>query len=43
MAEALRRSGVDREDGVDGTAVLATGEVPLLGGGKPVGEIRACF
>ncbi len=43
MAEALRRSGVDREDGVDGTAVLATGEVPLLGGGEPVGEIRACF
>jgi len=43
MAEALRRAGVDREDGVDGTAVLATGREPLLGGGVPVGEIRACF
>jgi L-asparaginase II len=43
MAEALQRAGVDREDGVDGEAVRRTGIVPLLGGGKPVGEIRACF
>jgi L-asparaginase II len=43
MAEALRRSGVDREPGVDGEAVRRTGVVPLLGGGQPVGEIRACF
>ena len=43
MAEALRRSGVDREPGVDGEAVRRTGVVPLLGGGRPVGEIRACF
>jgi L-asparaginase II len=43
MAEALRRSGVDREDGVDGAAVRRTGVVPLLGGGVPVGEIRAVF
>jgi L-asparaginase II len=43
MAEALRRAGVDQEPGVDGQAVRRTGQVPLLGGGKPVGEIRACF
>ncbi|WP_193605943.1 asparaginase [Nocardioides dongkuii] len=43
MAAALVRSGVDREDGVDGEAVRATGEFPLLGGGRPVGEIRAVF
>jgi L-asparaginase II len=43
MAEALRRSGVDRADGVDAAAVDRTGELLLLGGGRPVGEIRACF
>ena len=43
MAEALRRSGVLAEPGVDADAVTATGEVLLLGGGKPVGEIRAAF
>ncbi|HEY9565943.1 MAG TPA: asparaginase [Nocardioides sp.] len=43
MAEALRRSGIDAEDGVDGAAVLRTGEFPLLGGGQPVGSIRAAF
>jgi L-asparaginase II len=43
MAEALRRSGVDREPGVDAAAVHRTGELPLLGGGVPVGEIRASF
>jgi L-asparaginase II len=43
MAEALRRSGVDREPGVDGEAVRRTGVVPLLGGGHRVGEIRACY
>ena len=43
MAAALARSGVDREDGVDGEAVRRTGEAVLLGGGKPVGEIRATF
>jgi L-asparaginase II len=43
MAAALSRSGVDVEPGVDTEAVRATGYVPLLGGGEPVGEIRACF
>ena len=43
MAEALRRSGVDVEDGVDSEAVRRTGVVPLLGGGEQVGEIRPTF
>lgn len=43
MAEALRRSGVLDEAGVDGEAVASTGRVELLGGGVPVGEIRAAF
>ena len=41
MAAALRRSGVDEEPGVDGPAVRGTGDVPLMGGGRRVGEIRA--
>ncbi len=41
MAAALRRSGVDTEPGVDTAAVRRTGAAPLLGGGQPVGEIRA--
>ncbi|NPD03947.1 asparaginase [Nocardioides sp. zg-1308] len=43
MAEALRRSGVLEEDGVDADAVARTGRLELLGGGVPVGEIRAAF
>jgi L-asparaginase II len=43
MAAALRRSGVDAEPGVDAEAVWRTGVVELLGGGRPVGEIRAVF
>jgi L-asparaginase II len=43
MAEALRRSGVLDEAGVDTDAVRRTGLVELLGGGSPVGEIRACY
>jgi L-asparaginase II len=43
MAEALRRSGVLGEPGVDADAVRLTGVLELLGGGVPVGEIRACF
>ncbi len=43
MAEALRRSGVLEEPGVDADAVRRTGRVELLGGGRPVGVIRASF
>jgi L-asparaginase II len=43
MAEALRRSGVLEVEGVDADAVRRTGEHVLLGGGEPVGEIRAAF
>jgi L-asparaginase II len=43
MAEALRRAGVLDEPGVDAEAVRRTGLVELLGGGVPVGEIRACY
>jgi L-asparaginase II len=41
MAEALRRSGVLDEPGVDADAVRRTGDVEVLGGGRRVGEIRA--
>ena len=41
MAALLERFGVTAEDGVDADAVRRTGESVLLGGGKPVGEIRA--
>ena len=41
MAALLERLGVTEEPGVDGEAVRRTGESVLLGGGKPVGEIRA--
>jgi L-asparaginase II len=43
MAEALRRSGVLEEEGIDVAAVQRTGVVELFGGGVPVGEIRACY
>jgi len=43
MAAALERSGVLGDPDVDAEAVRRTGTVPVLGGGKPVGEIRACF
>jgi L-asparaginase II len=43
MAAALRRSGADTGPDVDTDAVRATGQVDLLGGGVPVGAIRACF
>lgn len=43
MAAALERSGVLAEPGVDAAAVRSTGRFELLGGGRPVGEIRACF
>ncbi len=41
MAAALQAMGVDREPGVDGEAVRETGVHTLLGGGRPVGTIRA--
>ena len=41
MAALLHRLGVTEEPGVDGAAVRRTGEAVLLGGGRPVGEIRA--
>ena len=43
MAAALERSGILDEPGVDADAVRRTGTHTLLGGGQPVGEIRACF
>jgi L-asparaginase II len=41
MAEALRLSGVLEDPTVDADAVRRTGVFELLGGGVPVGEIRA--
>ena len=41
MAALLEHIGVTGEPGVDADAVRRTGEWPLLGGGQPVGEIRA--
>ena len=41
MAAALERMGVIDEPGVDGPAVRRTGFAELLGGGRPVGLIRA--
>lgn len=43
MASALERSGVLDLEGVEAVAVRKTGELILLGGGEPVGEIRAAF
>ena len=37
------RGGVTAEAGVDAAALDDTGRVPVLGGGEPVGEIRAAF
>ena len=44
MAEALRRTdGVLEDPTVDADNVRRTGVVELLGGGRPVGAIRACY
>lgn len=43
MAEALRRLGVLAGEGVDAAAVEETGQMVLLGGGRPVGSVRAVF
>lgn len=41
MAALLEGLGVTELPGVDGDEVRRTGEAPVLGGGRPVGEIRA--
>jgi L-asparaginase II len=41
MAAALERMGVAEETGVDGAALRRTGVHELLGGGRPVGSVRA--
>jgi L-asparaginase II len=41
MAAALERLGVPDAEAVDGDAVRRTGVVELLGGGRPVGCVRA--
>jgi len=41
MAAALERLGVLDDPAVDAQAVRETGSSPVLGGGRPVGEIRA--
>ena len=43
MGAALDRLGVPGESGVDGDAVRRAAMVEVLGGGVPVGEIRATF
>jgi hypothetical protein len=43
MGAALDRLGVPGEAGVDAGAVRDTATVEVLGGGVPVGEIRATF
>ncbi len=43
MARALERSGVLAGSGVDAEAVRQTGVHTLMGGGQPVGELRATF
>src|SRR6478752_6265580 len=43
MAAALERLGVTGDPDVDAEAVRRTGVLELLGGGRPVGEIRATF
>jgi len=43
MAHALERAGVLAEPGVDAEAVRGTGRYDVLGGGSPVGELRATY
>lgn len=40
MAAALRRMGVHHAIGVDADALIATGDVAVMGGGRRVGELR---
>ncbi|WP_407320485.1 asparaginase [Isoptericola halotolerans] len=41
LAAALRRAGAADVPGADVDALAAVGHVPVLGGGRPVGEVRA--
>jgi L-asparaginase II len=41
MSAVLRRIGITEQPGVDAEAVDRTGEHELLGGGRPVGQLRA--
>lgn len=43
MAHALRRIGLESIPGVVAGEVAATGDAPLFGGGRRIGEIRAVF
>ncbi len=43
MARALTMLGVLEMPGVDADEVVQTGQSPLLGGGRPVGEVRSAF
>lgn len=43
MTRALERSGVLDEPGVDAAELRRVGQHALLGGGKPVGELRATY
>jgi L-asparaginase II len=41
MAAILKKVGIVDADGVDASAIAGTGEHVLLGGGRPVGQLRA--
>lgn len=41
MAAVLQHLGWDTGEGIDTAAVRRTGEVPVLGGGRVIGELRA--
>ncbi|MCK0117045.1 asparaginase [Isoptericola sp. S6320L] len=43
LAAALRLAGALEVPGADPAALAAIGRVPVLGGGEPVGEVRATF
>ncbi|WP_308199836.1 asparaginase [Isoptericola croceus] len=43
LAAALRLAGALDVPGVDVGALAVLGDVPVLGGGRPVGEVRATF
>ncbi|WP_322645567.1 asparaginase [Oerskovia flava] len=43
LVAALRHLGAERLGGTDARALAAVGQTPVLGGGVPVGEVRATF